>query len=151
MKTLLILGLVSFVQLATADIKSPSTVNCTVTKVTPEEARFFGFAPGPTVGDKITQDLNAAEILRLEFASGAVVGSTVIPHPLIKAVAESWEGASLFEAKFQSTHTRHDYHARLIAMENDASVVKVTLDVSETPRGLYQRISLNSLEMDCVR
>lgn len=135
--------------LSVADIVPPALVSCTVTKVTPEGAKFFGFGPGPTVGDSTRVDLGASEIDGLEFASGAHIGSTVHKHPLKKIPVE-WAGLGFYEVSFESVSNGQNYVAHLVAHEHEANAaIAVSLDVVEKER--LGRLTLNSIELECVR
>ena len=144
----LFLASVLFAASAMADIASPARLNCKVTKVTPTGARFFGFGKGPVVGDSTELDLGAKEIAGIDFASGAHIGSTVRPHPLIKTDGV-WEGTSAFQASFQSQANRNLYEAILLAHDGQQGKVPVSLDVLEK-RNLG-RMTLHQLDLECTR
>jgi hypothetical protein len=133
---------------AFADIASPAQLNCTVTTVAPVGANFFGFGKGPVAGDKTVLDLGGTEVPNLKFSSGAQIGATVTKHNLIKQTG-AWEGVSLFEVKFTSKSNGQNYHARLIADDQENATVKVSLDVLEV--GNMARLRLHSIELTCIR
>jgi len=145
----LVAVLVGFGTGALADIKPPGELNCTVTKLTPENANFFSWShPAVTVGDTTKLDFLATELAGIDFASGAHIGSTIVPHPLVKA--EAWEGVSVYNSQFISTHNHNEYIAKLIAQDyEEGKPILATLDVVERP-GLG-RMTMHSLELSCVR
>lgn len=131
-----------------ADIKGPSEVNCTVTKVVPTGARFFGFSKPIVVGDKTALDLNTQEIDKIKFDSGAYIGSTVTKHALVKQ--KSYEGMSFFEVSFISNINHQNYNAVLVAHEVDEKGnIQVGVDVLQ--KANLGRLTLNQLDMQCVR
>ncbi len=130
-----------------ADIKPPSVLNCTATKITPEGARFFGHGIAPVVGDRTQLDLGAAEILGIKFESGAHIGATVHKHALVKT-PETWEGFSHYAVSFKSKSNGNHYEARLTAHDDQKKIV-ASVDVVEL--ATLGRLTLNSIELDCNR
>jgi len=131
---------------AFADVK-PGILHCKVTEVTPVGANFFTFSEPIVVGDTTDLDLSQPELAGIKFASGATIGHTSIPHPLIKQ--EGWEGLSYYVAEFQSQHNQNHYVGVLNATDDEAGPTIVSVQALE--RRTLGGMTLHSAVMECTR